>query len=283
MTIKIRTHNISFWYNDHQVLNNISIEIPEHTITAITGPSGNGKSTFLTVLNRLWEEIPGARISGLAEIELQGNFIDTCDPSLPVRQLRRRVGMVFQQPNPLPMSIRKNIVFPLTIAGKGKQKDLEKKIRNALKRALLWDEVKDRLNDDARKLSGGQQQRLCIARALVLEPSVLLLDEPTASIDPAACAGIEQLLLSLKANCTLVMVTHYLDQVRRIADTVLTMHEGQLFPQNDSAETSPCSQTEYRLGVTEPFSSTQSQTSCFPPCQAGNQKSVLPPQETVSM
>lgn len=226
--IKIKIDGLSFFYNEHLVLNNITVCFPENTITAIVGPSGKGKTTFLMTLNRLWESIPEARMEGRMEIRFGDRFHKIYDPSYPLSQLRRLVGMVFQVPNPLPMSIYKNVAFPLKLAGLKDKNLISGKVETALKRAFLWEEVKDRLTDDALALSGGQQQRLCVARALILEPEILLLDEPTSSLDASAGAVIEDLLLSLKGRCTLLMVSHHLDQVKRIADTVMELSDGKL-------------------------------------------------------
>jgi phosphate transport system ATP-binding protein len=226
--IKIKIDGLSFFYNKHRVLNNVTINFPENTITAIVGPSGKGKTTFLMTLNRLWESIPKTRMEGKVEIRFGNRFHEIYDPSYPLPRLRRLVGMVFQIPNPLPMSIYKNVAFPLKLAGVKEKKLISGKVETALKRAFLWEEVKDRLTENAFALSGGQQQRLCIARALTLEPEILLLDEPTSSLDASAGAVIEELMLSLKDRCTLLMVSHYLDQVRRIADTVMELSDGKL-------------------------------------------------------
>ncbi len=228
MHMKIKIKNLGFYYNDHPVLENISMEIAKNTITAVTGPSGQGKSTLLMTLNRLWESIEGARVDGQIEICFNGKFQNIYDPKYRVSDLRRRVGMVFQMPNPLPMSIYKNILFPLKLKGENKKKDAPFRVEAALKRAFLWEEVKDRLNEDARALSGGQQQRLCIARALILNPEVLLLDEPTSSLDDNSCNMIESLLLEVKKSCTILLVSHYLDQVKRIADTGMRLSRGQM-------------------------------------------------------
>jgi phosphate transport system ATP-binding protein len=196
------------------------------------GPSGQGKSSLLTVINRLWEEIPGARACGRVELRLAGQRVSVsgnggnCSPEW----LRRKVGMVFQEPNPLPMSIYRNVAFPLKLCGPKMTATADAVVRKALSRAFLWDEVKDRLGADARSLSGGQQQRLCIARALVLEPEVLLLDEPTASLDARASGVIEELLISLKSHCTLLVVSHYMEQVRRVADVAVKLVDGHLVP-----------------------------------------------------
>lgn len=226
---KIKIDGLSFFYNNHQVLNSITVSFPKNTITGIVGPSGQGKTTFLMILNRLWESIPETRMEGSVKIRFDDRFHKIYDPSYPLSQLRRLVGMVFQIPNPLPMSIYKNVAFPLKLAGV-KDKDLiSEKVETALKSAFLWEEVKDRLKDNAFALSGGQQQRLCIARALTLEPQILLLDEPTSSLDASAASVIEELMINLKDRCTLLMVSHYLDQVKRIADTVMELSNGKLF------------------------------------------------------
>lgn len=226
-TIKIQAHSLCFYYHRQQVLRDISLQLPANKITAITGPSGSGKSTLLMAFNRLWEEIEGCRISGKVFMNLNGQNTNIYDATLPVLELRRKVGMVFQQPNPLPMSISKNIAFPLRLAHINDKRLISDKVESALRKVSLWEEVKDRLKEDGRLLSGGQQQRLCLARALVLGPEVLLLDEPTSSLDPDASAAIEKLLLSLKKKCTLVMVSHYQDQIQRIADLHVQVLNGQ--------------------------------------------------------
>jgi len=228
MNPKIKIKDLGFYYNGHAVLKNISMEISKNSITAVTGPSGQGKSTLLMSLNRLWESQEGAKITGQIEILFGEKYQDIYDPGFSVWDLRRRVGMVFQMPNPLPMSIYKNVVFPLKLKGEDKQKDAAFRVEAALKKAFLWEEVKDRLNEDARVLSGGQQQRLCIARALILNPEVLLLDEPTSSLDDTACNMIEALLVEVKKECTILLVSHYLDQVKRIADTGMRLSQGQI-------------------------------------------------------
>ncbi|QTA90334.1 Phosphate ABC transporter, ATP-binding protein PstB-like [Desulfonema magnum] len=219
--IKIKVRSLDFWYQNRQILEHVSLDFTRHTITAIVGPSGTGKSTFLTTLNRLWENIPDAQMKGRVEIEFDGTFRDIYARSFSLTQLRRSVGMVFQTPNPLSMSIYKNVAFPLKLAGYKNRKEVGNKVEKALKQAYLWEEVKDRLHEKASCLSGGQQQRLCIARALILEPEVLLLDEPTSSLDQNAGRIIETLLLDLRERCTIIIVSHYLDQVGRIADTVM--------------------------------------------------------------
>jgi phosphate transport system ATP-binding protein len=218
---KIRVADLHFSYRDRTILKDVTVEFAKNTITALTGPSGVGKSTFLMTLNRLWENVPGARMKGRVEIKLQGRFRDVYARGLPVTELRKMVAMVFQTPNPLPMSIRRNVAFPLKLTGERSREAVAGRVEQALKMAHLWNEVKDRLNDDARTLSGGQQQRLCIARALVLEPEVLLLDEPTSSLDQASTAVIEELLTGLKDRLTILVVSHYLEQVVRISDRVV--------------------------------------------------------------
>lgn len=228
-TPKITTKDVSFSYNGNPVLQEVNICFPGNRIIAVTGPSGTGKSTFLTLFNRLWESTDSGRLEGKILIELEGNLVDIYDGSLPLEKLRRLVGMVFQAPNPLPMSIAKNIAFPLTLFDRYKKEEVAERVEMHLRKVHLFEEVKDRLNDDARTLSGGQQQRLCIARALILEPEVILLDEPTSSLDEKACEKVEQLVVELKNQCTLILVSHYQDQVQRIADCVYEMRDQNLF------------------------------------------------------
>jgi phosphate transport system ATP-binding protein len=226
--IKIKLNDVCFSYGTAPILSHIQADFRACNITAVVGPSGQGKSTLLTVFNRLWEEIPGTRLNGEVKIRLGGQWIDICADAYPIDQLRRKVGMVFQDPNPLPMSIYKNVAFPLKLAGVKDKQIIAAKVCEALQQAFLWEEVKDRLKADARALSGGQQQRLCIARTLIMHPEILLLDEPTASLDAKACDVIEHLLGTLKAHCTIIMVSHYMDQVRRVADCVMELADGRL-------------------------------------------------------
>jgi len=225
---KIIMADVSFYYGRQQVLKNLRETFRAHAVTAITGPSGQGKSTLLGLLNGLWHEMPGTRCTGDIRIRLADTWVSPLNEDIPLPLLRRKVAMIFQEPNPLPMSIAKNIAFPLKLAGVTNKKIIDEKVASALKRAFLWEEVKDRLDESALALSGGQKQRLCIARALVLEPEILLCDEPTSSLDPKACGIIEDLLCSLKQQCTILVVSHYMDQVRRIADRVLTLENGGL-------------------------------------------------------
>ena len=223
--IKIRVENLEFSYNGKTIFQDVSLDFAENTITAITGPSGRGKSTFLTVLNRLWEAGSGAKMKGRVFMNLNGDVVDIYDGAIRKPDLRRKVGMVFQHPNPLPMSIYKNVAFPLKLTGVVNKKAVDPKVKEALEQAFLWDEVKDRLDDSAHNLSGGQQQRLCIARTLVSQPEILLLDEPTSSLDSNAATVIEDLLLSLKSRCPIIVVTYYLEQSARIADRILKLEE----------------------------------------------------------
>lgn len=227
-TIKIRTEDLSFSYNGRTILRNTSIAFAENEISAIVGPSGSGKSTFLMTLNRLWETIPHCTLQGVIKMQFGGKFQDIHQKHYPVTRLRRQVGMVFQMPNPLPMSIYKNVAFPLQLKGGVTKEIVRGRVMECLQKVRLWDEVHDRLDSPALDLSGGQQQRLCIARALILQPEVLLLDEPTSALDHTAAKVIEQLLLELKQNCTVLLVSHYLDQVTRIADTIIELQNGCL-------------------------------------------------------
>ncbi len=227
-TEKIRVNGLNFYYGKRHILKDLTVHFEKNSITALAGPSGAGKSTFLITLNRLWENIPGARMTGRVEINLRDTWQDIYRRDLSVTDLRRRVTMVFQTPNPLPMSILRNVMFPLKLAGNNDRETVYSMAKKALEMAYLWYEVKDRLNDDARTLSGGQQQRLCIARTLVLEPEILLMDEPTSSLDRTATAIIEELLLELKNSFTIIVVSHYLDQVRRVADRVVTFSDGAI-------------------------------------------------------
>ncbi|MBW2608000.1 MAG: ATP-binding cassette domain-containing protein [Deltaproteobacteria bacterium] len=224
--IKIRINDLNFFYKKKPVLKRLKGEVEEKAITTIIGPSGVGKTTLLMVINRLYESIPECRVEGRVEIKLNDRYIDV--HRLPVTTLRKKVGMVFQVPNPLPMSILKNIAFPLKLFGVKDREYIEEKVEQALKDAFLWDEVKDRLNDSALELSGGQQQRLCIARAMIMQPEVLLLDEPTSSLDMEAALKITELLKSLKEKCTLIVVSHYTSLTRQISDNVLTLKDGCL-------------------------------------------------------
>lgn len=208
----IETSNLCLWYGEHQALKNISVGIPENRITALIGPSGCGKSTFLKTLNRMNDLIPGVRVTG--EVLYGGQDIFKRD----VNQLRKEVGMVFQKPNPFPMSIYDNVAYGPRTHGITNRTRLDDIVEESLRSAAIWDEVKDRLKKNALGLSGGQQQRLCIARALAVEPKVLLMDEPTSALDPISTSHIEDLTLELKKKYTIVMVTHNMQQAVRISD-----------------------------------------------------------------
>ena len=208
--------DLSVSYGQEPALRDVSLTIPRGCVTAVVGPSGCGKSTFLSCLNRLTDLAPDCRVTG--SVRFQGYDILNGDTDLVA--LRRHVGMIFQRPNPFPLSIRKNLTFPLRHHGSPNGKPLEERVEEILRQVGLWDEVKDRLDAPALELSGGQQQRLCLARALVLEPMVLLLDEPCSALDPIAGGVVEDLILSLRGRYTVVVVTHNLAQARRIADDV---------------------------------------------------------------
>lgn len=224
----VEIENLSFYYGTQRVLNNVSCGFARSSICAITGPSGSGKSTLLTTVNRLWEEVDGARVEGGVKVRLDNREIDLHGSEIRIAQLRRKVGMVFQIPNPLPMSIYKNLTLPLRMAGIKNRDQQRQLIEGVLRDAFLWPEVERRLQSDARLLSGGQQQRLCIARAMILGPEILLLDEPTSSLDEGAVAEIENLLLSLKESCSMIMVSHDPAQVTRVADSSVELVAGSL-------------------------------------------------------
>ena len=224
MSSIIKAKDLCLWYGTSQALKNINIEIPEKSITAFIGPSGCGKSTFLKTLNRMNDLIPSVKITG--EITYGGT--DIFDKSVDVNELRRQVGMVFQKPNPFPMSIYDNIAYGPRIHGIKNKVQLDEIVERSLKGAALWDEVKDRLKKNALGLSGGQQQRLCIARALAVEPQVLLMDEPTSALDPISTSKIEELAIELKEKYTIVMVTHNMQQAVRISDYTAFFLLGEL-------------------------------------------------------
>jgi phosphate transport system ATP-binding protein len=209
---KLKASNINFYYGSFQALHDVSLDMHANQITALIGPSGCGKSTFLRTLNRINETIRHARVEGKVLLDNEDVL------SVDVTSLRRRVGMVFQRPNPFPKSIADNIAYGLKVNGLVSRDELRDRVEGSLRRAALWEEVKDKLNESAYALSGGQQQRLCIARALAVDPEVLLLDEPCSALDPIATAKIEELMFGLKDQCTMVIVTHNMQQAARVAD-----------------------------------------------------------------
>ncbi len=222
---KIKVENLNAWFGTKQVLKNINMEIKEKAVTAIIGPSGCGKTTFLRCLNRMHEITPGARVSG----KVIFNGINIYDKSVDPVMIRKKIGMVFQKPNPFPMmSIYDNVAIGLKLNGVRDKKTLDAVVRRSLELANLWDEVKDDLNRSGVSLSGGQQQRLCIARALAVEPEVLLMDEPCSALDPIATAKIEALIRKLAENYTVVIVTHNIQQAARISDYTAFFYLGEL-------------------------------------------------------
>ena len=220
----ITVEDLCLWYGSSQALKNINIEIEPHSITALIGPSGCGKSTFLKTLNRMNDLIPGVKITGTVNY----NGIDVYAPSTDVCELRREVGMVFQKPNPFPMSIYDNIAYGPRTHGVTSKAKLDDIVERSLRGAAIWDEVKDRLKKSALGLSGGQQQRLCIARALAVEPNVLLMDEPTSALDPISTSKIEELAMELKNKYTIIIVTHNMQQAVRISDNTAFFLLGDL-------------------------------------------------------
>lgn len=240
----MQTKDIKAWFGSHQVLNGISLDFEAHRVTSLIGPSGCGKSTFIRILNRLHEEVPGAKVSG--EVFFEGQNI--YDRRIDVVDLRRRIGMVFQKPNPFPaMSIFDNVAAGLKLAGIQRTSVLAESVEKALRGAALWEEVKDKLKKDGSSLSGGQQQRLCIARALAVEPPVLLMDEPTSALDPISTAKIEELVVDLKKTVTVIIVTHNMQQAARISNKTAFFLSGDLIEYGKTSQmfTTPVSpQTE---------------------------------------
>ncbi|MFW6448582.1 MAG: phosphate ABC transporter ATP-binding protein PstB [Halobacteriota archaeon] len=226
----IETRNLSVYYGDERALDDVDIEIPERRVTAIIGPSGCGKSTFLRCINRMNDLIAGARVEGELLFNGKNVYDDDVDPVA----LRRRIGMVFQQPNPFPKSIYDNVAYGLRV--QGRPDDLDDRVERALKRAALWDEVADRLDESGLDLSGGQQQRLCIARAIAVDPEVILMDEPASALDPVATSQIEDLIAELSEDYTVVIVTHNMQQAARISDrTAVFLTGGELVEYGDTS------------------------------------------------
>lgn len=226
----ITVKDLCLWYGSPQALYNISMNIPEKAITALIGPSGCGKSTFLKTLNRMNDLIPGVRITG----EVRYNGKNIFSPMVDVNMLRKEIGMVFQKPNPFPMSIYDNIAYGPRTHGITSRVKLDDIVERALRDAAIWDEVKDRLKKNALGLSGGQQQRLCIARALAVEPDVLLMDEPTSALDPISTSRIEELVISLKERYTIIIVTHNMQQAVRISDKTAFFLLGEMIEFDDT-------------------------------------------------
>jgi phosphate transport system ATP-binding protein len=235
---KIEADALNFYYGDKRALQDISVKIQPNLVTAFIGPSGCGKSTFLRTLNRMNDIIPGARVEGRVLIDSSNIY----EPGVDVVRLRRRVGMVFQKSNPFPKSIFENIAYGLRINGMaGSRTELAERVEESLKRAALWDEVKDRLHESALAMSGGQQQRLCIARALAVRPDILLMDEPASALDPIATQRIEELVYDLKKAYTIVIVTHNMQQAARVSDHTAFFWLGRLveYDRTDKIFTNP--------------------------------------------
>ena len=223
-------HDLNLWYGPTQALHHVDMDIPEQSITALIGPSGCGKSTFLKTLDRMNDLVPGVRIEGTVEYDGKDIFA----PEVDVNELRRQVGMVFQKPNPFPMSIYDNVAYGPRTHGVRNRAKLDEIVEQSLRSAAIWDEVKDRLRKNALGLSGGQQQRLCIARALAVEPRVLLMDEPTSALDPISTSKIEDLAMELKKRYTIVIVTHNMQQALRISDRTAFFLLGELIEYDDT-------------------------------------------------
>jgi phosphate transport system ATP-binding protein len=223
--VKVVARDVNVFYSEKQALKDVSVDIPEHAVMAFIGPSGCGKSTFLRCINRMNDTIPTCRVTGTIEID----GADIYDPKLDVVQLRARVGMVFQKPNPFPKSVYENVAYGPRIHGLARSKaELDDIVASSLKRAGLFDEVKDRLLDSGTGLSGGQQQRLCIARAIAVEPEIILMDEPCSALDPIATAKIEELMEELAETYTIVIVTHSMQQAARVSQRTAFFHLGEL-------------------------------------------------------
>jgi phosphate transport system ATP-binding protein len=230
---KVSARDVSVFYGEKQALFGIDLDIPSHQVTALIGPSGCGKSTFLRCINRMNDTIPGARVTGSLKLD----DLDIYDPRIDVVELRARVGMVFQKPNPFPKSIFENVAYGPRIHGLTRSKaELEELVVSSLKRAGLWNEVKDRLREPGTGLSGGQQQRLCIARAIATRPEILLMDEPASALDPIATAIIEELIDELRQNYTIVIVTHSMQQAARVSQRTAFFHLGRLIEHGSTSD-----------------------------------------------
>ena len=231
-TLKAEARHLNFHYGAFHALKDISLPVYDHSITALIGPSGCGKSTFLRCFNRMHDLYPGNRYQG--EIVLYPDNVDILNPSVDPIEVRMRVSMVFQKPNPFPKSIFENVAYGLKVRGITRRDLVEAKVEQALHSAALWNEVKDRLHELAGNLSGGQQQRLCIARALAIDPELILFDEPTSALDPIATASIEELMLSLKEQVAILIVTHNMQQAARVSDHTAFLFMGEVIEFNDT-------------------------------------------------
>ena len=226
----IETRDVNFWYGDFHALKNISMDIEEKSVVAFIGPSGCGKSTFLRLLNRMNDLIPDTRLTGSVQINGQ----DIYGKGVNVDELRKDVGMVFQRPNPFPKSIFENVAYGLRVNGVTDTQFIRQRVEESLRGAALWDEVKDKLKESAYALSGGQQQRLCIARAMAVSPSVLLMDEPASALDPISTTKVEELIHELKHDYTIVIVTHNMQQAARVSDKPAFFYMGQMVEYGDT-------------------------------------------------
>ena len=248
--IKAEAQGLNFYYGDFHALKDIDFKVEKNKVTALIGPSGCGKSTFLRCFNRMHDLYPNMRYEG--RINLNPDSINIIDPHIDPIEVRMRISMVFQKPNPFPKSIYENVAYGLRVRGERNRKKIDEKVEEALVGAALWDEVKDRLNDLAFNMSGGQQQRLCIARALATDPEILLFDEPTSALDPIATAKIEELVNELKKKLTIIIVTHNMQQAARVSDYTAFMYLGKLieFDDTDKIFTNPSSKLteEYITG-----------------------------------
>ena len=229
-TPKITSHNLHFYYGQFKALDSIAIDFQLNQVTALIGPSGCGKSTFLRCLNRMNDLISGIRVEGRIKIDGQDIYAPTVD----VVHLRRRIGMVFQKPNPFPKTIFENVAYGMKVNGVKDKNLIAERVEKSIRQAALWEEVKDRLHDSALGLSGGQQQRLCIARALAVEPEVLLMDEPCSALDPIATQKIEELIHTLKETYTIIIVTHNMQQAARTSDVTAFFYMGKLIEVGDT-------------------------------------------------
>lgn len=227
---KIETRDVNFWYGDFHALKGISMDIEERSVVAFIGPSGCGKSTFLRLLNRMNDLIPDTRLEGQILIDGQ----DIYGKGIRVDELRGKVGMVFQRPNPFPKSIFDNVAYGLRVNGIKDKDFIRQRVEESLRGAALWDEVKDKLNSSAYALSGGQQQRLCIARAMAISPSVLLMDEPASALDPISTAKVEELICELRNQVTIVIVTHNMQQASRVSDKTAFFYMGEMIEYDDT-------------------------------------------------